>query len=1730
MRRVGNEQLVSSAELTVGDIITLYPVRTVVRLADAQDPVLRRQLLESFVLTDDGELALAAVLQAMSNGEGRGFFLHGHYGSGKSHLLSVLGLMLTDPGARKILTAGDDRPWPGDLVALLKKLENKRYLVAEISLVEHSNREYLEEIVLQALQEKLKGMAGAGLPSQEYRRREYFARLGRVLRDNGLAGMVLLLDELSEFLRSKPDSRTFNEDIRFLQFLGEKAPDLPCWIVATLQEQLEETGAIPPESFNKIKDRYPIRLRLGGGHIREIIARRLVPKKEGAVAHLKPYFAALQRAFPYLPFSWEDYLELYPVHPLAVPLLDELRLLFSQRRGVIEFVYTHLRGDPGRRIEGFLERPLGAILSPVAIFDYFLDRLRELPETNIYLQRAYRFFEREISNIFSDKREQELALNLVKLLILAALRPTGRSLKVKDLAHLLLCRVSQIEPRFNYEYLHELLQRLYQGGAYLAVKPGQDPLEDAFTIDLEADVQLLVRRRVDYLKKDLFPDDRRLVDDLLTWLDEPALPLAGLPERSRRQFNWQKTPRQGLLLFKHLGDMGAEEIASLARETAETEVDLVIFLARPGDREDMLPLLPENVRTGFLFWLPATLTSEESETLTECWAYRKLAMEYANDHTPAGVKVKSYLKNILTEKKKQVQEIYRRLYFQGRLFDGTGALVSWALNPAYMGLDQTIERLADGILQARYPRHIEIAPISEIITEPVLQRLIEEFLLPGEVNARTDPGLRLALEGFMQPMGLVKKVGGVYRLHIDPQKNPLVAAFLAGVEGGEAPLEEVYRRLRKGPFGLSRNAFHVLGLALLYSGIVVALQRGRRVSLQQLSAYNFWKIESLARGEVLPPRFLKILSEVRFLPAKFKKEIFSYATQQEVWEYLINFKKEAGAILEEVRQRLEQVQKYPALAILREQNLRESLEQVAALLEEIKVSYAPQEGLARFLTAYQASPFWERHWQRVSSLHTFLVKQLDRYLFICGYLSSPQLVLPEEEPYRELARQRQNLLHLAQNEEIFFAGGYERLEKEFNLFQEAYAELYLAGHEKQRSPRRFEAYLALKETATYRALNLLAQVRALAVPHDLAYVEGRLQDILARQCTAADRRLLTIHPSCFCGFRLGEKEDLAGPALIQQEMEQGLAEYLRALQEPACAQKLRSFIGGLLEVGRQKQAARMQKLLELDPESGEDLARFLALMNRNLIEDLNKALAGSNLVAERDLGELCRLLAGRVFTQEQIRAVFERWLQGEEVLGPETYIRVHGEADKQGPAARIAAEGRTSRLAGRVNIRTWVTGSYPELLPFLDKWGLQNFFLALATCWWMAAHGLEATNVRMLSDLGPFADPDILKRLAAPVGELRQARPELRQEVREVAEQVLQDRGWQELYWEFLIAGRDRGIRLWIEILRREEVFTFILERGTIYLGQELAHAGGYDLKEAIAELKAGEEEGAFLARQAYLSACRTFADLLKRLNDLEAALNCKHLDTPQAWEELYRDDLGLLEHIYARAVAQITALGLAAKFPLELNGVRMRRLLMTCRRQFEDFYRRVPEKDLKERRLDVLFDRVASLYRRQNAAAVKFILLDGMRWDIWELVKRELRKSELKLKVMEEGFCWAVLPTVTETQLELLGERLAKVVNCDEEGGLFDLDDCLLKFNFIDAEVHRSSDDYLAFTEEIILKVQRRLLPFLEALPSGSLVVLFADHGFAINYNYRHKEEPRYLHGGCSLQEVLVPWAICRC
>ena len=89
--------------LKIKDLIEIPEIRTVIQLKDLKESHLREMILHSFVVTEEVMKSLEMIFTCLSGPEGRGVFLKGHFGSGKTHFLSMISLLLCHPDSWNIL-------------------------------------------------------------------------------------------------------------------------------------------------------------------------------------------------------------------------------------------------------------------------------------------------------------------------------------------------------------------------------------------------------------------------------------------------------------------------------------------------------------------------------------------------------------------------------------------------------------------------------------------------------------------------------------------------------------------------------------------------------------------------------------------------------------------------------------------------------------------------------------------------------------------------------------------------------------------------------------------------------------------------------------------------------------------------------------------------------------------------------------------------------------------------------------------------------------------------------------------------------------------------------------------------------------------------------------------------------------------------------------------------------------------------------------------------------------------------------------------------------------------------------------------------------------------------------------------------------------------------------------------------------------------------------------------
>jgi hypothetical protein len=182
-----------------------------------------------------------------------------------------------------------------------------------------------------------------------------------------------------------------------------------------------------------------------------------VRRKPGADEEIARIYQHYRSQYATFSATFDDFRACYPVHPATLSLLEGLGDLFSQHRGVVDFVYSRIAGDSARGIPGILLRPATELLGPDSIYDHFAARLAEFSAFHAFPRRIVPHLDEVIQTVLETEEDRALARRLVRMLVLYKVHPTARAPTVSQLAELAACSIAAAQPSLNARYVAEAI-------------------------------------------------------------------------------------------------------------------------------------------------------------------------------------------------------------------------------------------------------------------------------------------------------------------------------------------------------------------------------------------------------------------------------------------------------------------------------------------------------------------------------------------------------------------------------------------------------------------------------------------------------------------------------------------------------------------------------------------------------------------------------------------------------------------------------------------------------------------------------------------------------------------------------------------------------------------------------------------------------------------------------------------------------------------------------------------------------------------------------------------------------------------------------------------------------------------------------------------------------------------------------------------------------------------------
>lgn len=350
-----------------GDLIQFEPIESVVQLRDADEAAAARQLVETYVISAEMAERLVHLVipqlqfdQPMDN---KGLLVVGNYGTGKSHLMSVISSVAENGELAAYL---NDKS-----VASAASKISGRFKVVRTEI--GSTTMSLRDILVAELEEHLAamGVSYSFPPADKVsnNKRSFEEMMSAFHHEYPDHGLLLVVDELLDYLRTRKDQDLIL-DLNFLREIGEVCKDLKLRFIAGLQEAIFDSPrfSFVADSIRRVKDRFE-QVLIARKDVKFVVAERLLKKTADQQVKIREYLTPFAKFYGHMNERMDEFVRLFPVHPDYIDTFE--RVTAVEKREVLKTLSRAMKRLIGQSVPD--DRP------GVIAYDGYWTTLREDP-------------------------------------------------------------------------------------------------------------------------------------------------------------------------------------------------------------------------------------------------------------------------------------------------------------------------------------------------------------------------------------------------------------------------------------------------------------------------------------------------------------------------------------------------------------------------------------------------------------------------------------------------------------------------------------------------------------------------------------------------------------------------------------------------------------------------------------------------------------------------------------------------------------------------------------------------------------------------------------------------------------------------------------------------------------------------------------------------------------------------------------------------------------------------------------------------------------------------------------------------------------------------------------------------------------------------------------------------------------------------------------------------------
>ncbi|OCA02824.1 DUF6079 family protein [Akkermansia glycaniphila] len=392
-----------------GNLIQFDPIESVVQLRDADKSNAAHTLVSTYVISDEMAERLTQLvipqMQFDQPADNKGLLVVGNYGTGKSHLMSVVSSLAADASLLADLNHAGVRDVASQIAGRFKVIRT------EIGATTMS----LRDILVSELEEHLEKF-GVDYVFPEVKTitnhkrafEDMMAKFGEVFPEQGL---LLVVDELLDYLRTRKDQELIL-DLNFLREIGEVCKDLRFRFMAGVQEAIFDSPRFTfvADSIRRVKDRFE-QILIARKDVKFVVAERLLKKTAEQQAKIRDYLMPFAKYYGGLNERMDEFVRLFPVHPDYIDTFE--RVTVVEKREVLKTLSLGMKG--------ILDKDVPLNEPGLIAFDSYWNTLKQNPSFRAISEireviECSQVLESRIENAITREQYKPMALRLIHAL------------------------------------------------------------------------------------------------------------------------------------------------------------------------------------------------------------------------------------------------------------------------------------------------------------------------------------------------------------------------------------------------------------------------------------------------------------------------------------------------------------------------------------------------------------------------------------------------------------------------------------------------------------------------------------------------------------------------------------------------------------------------------------------------------------------------------------------------------------------------------------------------------------------------------------------------------------------------------------------------------------------------------------------------------------------------------------------------------------------------------------------------------------------------------------------------------------------------------------------------------------------------------------------------------------------------------------------------------------------